>query len=988
MKKYWRGLDDLALKPENHESQDYQGILSEMGDDVSRRRFLTLMGASMAMAGFAGCRRPLEHIVPYVKAPEEIIPGVANYYATTMPFGIDAFGLIVESHEGRPTKIEGNPDHPSTLGRSNPFIQASILALYDPDRSKSVMKERVESTWADFISYWRDLMPALQASGGTGLAVLSEQFSSPTLARLKELFLKTYPQAKWVTCEPISDENIYNGIKIATGKAYQPTYHFDKARVILSLDSDFLYSESDSIRNAKGFADGRRVKSETDDMNRLYVAESCFSLTGAMADHRLAIPSSQIGAFTAELAKELARQGLVFAQANLPQFSGGLYDINWLRIVASDLLKFKGQSIVIAGRTQPPEEQALVLAINSALGNIGNTISYRETADTSYSKLSDLSALCADMRKGEISNLIMLGGNPVYDAPVDYDFSEALKNVTHTIHLSRDYNETSHLSEWHLPQAHYLEAWGDARSIDGTPSIIQPMIAPLFGGRSSFEVAAFLFSGQENSGYNIIQETWKSILIGPNFESDWRRVLNDGLFKGESAVSVNPTINYSAIFKTAAVLFSAPPIFDSNLEINFRPSSTIYDGRFANNAWLQELPDPLTKLTWDNAALMSPNTARNLLLSNGDMISLDCRGQKLEMPVWIMPGQAGHTISLPLGYGRKAAGQVGNDVGFDTYILRTSAAPYFDGNLKISKTGETYLLATTQTQGSMVGRPIVREATLEYYKEHPNFAPDEVETKDPHSLWKEHQFDKGNQWGMAIDLNVCIGCGACTMACQSENNIPIVGKEQVSKNRWMHWIRVDRYFSGKANNPEIVYQPVPCMHCETAPCEQVCPVNATVHDHEGLNLQVYNRCIGTRYCSNNCPYKVRRFNFFNYTSKTAETVKMVMNPNVTVRGRGVMEKCTYCLQRIKKGEIAAKGENRDVRDGEVIAACSQACPTNAIVFGLISDPKSKVTETKKQNRNYGMLTEYNTRPRTTYLARLRNPHPELAALEQKTKDLE
>ncbi len=829
-------------------------------------------------------------------------------------------------------------------------------------------------------------MPALQANGGAGLAILSEQFSSPTMALLKDRFLKLYPQAKWVNYEPISDENVYDGIKIATGKTYQPVYHFDKTKVVLSLDSDFLYSESDSVRNAKGFADGRRVKSENDEMNRLYVVESAFTLTGAMADHRIAFPANLTSACATGLYNELMRQGLQIPESHLLSRSESGFFNKMIQVAASDLLKVKGEGLILVGRNQPPQVHALVFALNSALGNVGNTVTYHENPDALYSSLSDFSDLCAEMRTGKITTLVILGGNPAYNAPVDLGFSEALKNVPNTIRLGKFEDETSSLCQWHLPETHYLESWGDARSVDGTLSVIQPMIAPLYGGRSPFEVAAFLSSGQESGGYDIIRETWKNIITGPNFEKSWNRVLNDGFYKGNSLPDIVPKVNpQSANGDSISPKVPEENPRSNNYEIIFRPSNTIFDGCYANNAWLQELPDPLTKLTWDNPALISPKNARELSLSNGDMVRLSYRGQKLEIPVWIMPGQAENTIILNLGYGRKKAGQVGNDVGFDTYQLRKSSDLYFAYGLSLEKTGETYPLATSQVQGTMVGRPIVREATLAYYKEHPNFAPEEVESKDPHSLWKEHQFDKGNQWGMAIDLTVCIGCGACTMACQSENNIPIVGKEQVSKNRWMHWIRVDRYFSGDSDNPEIVHQPVPCMHCEMAPCEQVCPVNATVHDHEGLNLQVYNRCIGTRYCSNNCPYKVRRFNFFNYTNKTAETLKMLMNPNVTVRGRGVMEKCTYCLQRIKKGEFAAKGENRDIRDGEVVAACSQACPTNAIVFGLISDSKSRVTETKKQNRNYGMLTEYNTRPRTTYLAKIRNPHPELEALEQKTE---
>jgi Fe-S-cluster-containing dehydrogenase component len=976
--KYWQNLGDL--KESALPQEPSQGLIfSQIDNPLTRRRFLTLMGASMALAGYTACRRPVEHIVPYVKSPEEIIPGVANYYATTMPFGNNAFGLIVESHEGRPTKIEGNPDHPATLGKSNPFIQASILDLYDPDRLRNVMHNGQDSTWDDFVAFWREQTESFQENGGAGLAILSEPFSSPTLWRLKNEFLARYPNAKWVNYEPASDENIYEGLRLATGKAYQSIYHFDKARVILSFDSDFIFLESDAIRNAADFADGRRVKSEKDDMNRLYVVESGYSLTGAMADHRLAIPSSMIGSFVREIAGELKRQGLAIPSSIAGYPRSGNFDPNWIRIVSSDLLSSKGKSIVIAGRSQSPEVHALVFAINSALGNIGNTTSYREISDTALSSRADLKSLASDMQDGQVSTLVIMGGNPVYDAPADLDFSEAMRKVEHAVHLSPHMDETSKQAEWVLPEAHYLESWGDARSIDGTISVVQPLIEPLFGGRSSIEIISLLTKEMESSGYDIVRETWESILTGPNYEFDWRQVLNDGLFKGKTPPTVIPSLaNRTISLPAYSTLRQLPG--PENLELVFCLSPAIYDGRYANNGWLQELPDPQTKICWDNPALISPKTARELNLANGDLVRIEYRGRTLEAPIWIMPGQANYSLILYLGYGREGVGEIGNDVGFNTYLLRTSDSPYYGLGAKLVKTGGRYKLAQTQVQGTTADRPDYREATLEYYREHPDFAPEEVEKPVLQSLWDEHSYTEGYQWGMAIDLNVCIGCNTCTAACQSENNIPIVGKEQVYRNRWMHWIRVDRYFKGEPDNATIVHQPVPCMHCENAPCEQVCPVNAAVHDHEGLNLQVYNRCIGTRYCSNNCPYKVRRFNFFNYTGRTPEIEKMHNNPNVTVRGRGVMEKCTYCLQRIKKAEFEAREENRVVRDGEIVPACAQACPTNAIVFGNVNEQDSQVNRLKAQNRNYAILIEYNTRPRTTYQARLRNPHPELKSM--------
>lgn len=980
-KEYWRSLDDLADTPEYTEflHREFPAGASELTDPMTRRKFLTLMGASAAFAGLVSCRRPLEKIIPYVASPEEIIPGISNFYATTMPFGNDAFGLVVESHEGRPTKIEGNINHPSTRGRSNTFIQGSILNLYDPDRSKAVLKNGAESTGDDFILFWRQQLTAFRANRGAGLAILSEAFSSPTLARLAGRLRQELPEARWVTYEPISDENIYRGIEIATGKILQPIYHFDKADIILSFDSDFVYLESDNIRNAKGFSDGRRIESEHDEMNRLYQVEGNYSLTGTMADHRYRLESSQIGVFAAAVANELKRLGLAINDSGaLANYQTSEFDTDWIHYTASDLLRARGKSLVVAGRSQAPEVHALVFALNSALGNIGNTITLRETPDSSFSNTAALAALADQMNAGKISTLVMLGGNPVYNAPADLNFASALKNVQISVYLGSYNNETAQAVSWHIPRAHYLESWGDARSIDGTFSVIQPLIEPLFGGKSSTELLNLIVSGENTRGYDTVRETWHNSIKSLDFEASWRQILNDGYYKDGSISPVSPEINFASIWRYIGEhSFVKGRATSGNLEVIFAASPTLFDGRFANNGWLQEIPHQLTKVTWDNTATISPNTARELSLNNQDLVNIDYQGRTLTMPIWILPGLADNSVLLTLGYGRKSVGRIGNDIGFDTYSLRSSAYPYFDQGLKLTKTGQSYKIATTQDHGSMEGRPIVREATLMQYRDNPEFAKEMVEIGNQQALWTEHKYTEGYQWGMAIDLQTCIGCNACNIACYSENNIPIVGKEQVAKGREMAWIRVDRYFNGDLDDPEIVTQPVPCMHCENAPCEEVCPVNAIVHDKEGLNVQVYNRCIGTRYCSNNCPYKVRRFNFFNYTSQMPEVKKMAMNPDVTVRSRGIMEKCTYCVQRINKGRMTAKLDNRDIRDGEVVPACAQACPTDAIVFGNINDPESRISKAKAQNRNYGMLAEYNTRPRTTYLAKIRNPHPEL-----------
>lgn len=990
-KEYWRSLGQLADTPEFREilHREFPEGASEMKDPITRRKFMTLMGASLAFAGLASCRRPVEKIIPYVTAPEEIIPGVAQYYATTMPLGLNAYGLLVESHEGRPTKIEGNPKHPSTLGRSNLLIQASILGLYDPDRSKRVLQagptdpSGQERNWEDFVTFWRGLLDEFQARQGNGLAILSESFASPTLAELMRQLKSKMPQAVWATYEPDSDENIFDGLQIATGRPYQPIYDFQKAEVILSLDADFLIRENNDIRNSLGFTNGRRVLNEEDGMNRLYVAESSYSNTGAMADHRLRIPSGQIGAFAGAIAAELKSQGLRLEDNGLlSSYADHHFDKDWIRIAAGDLLKAGKNSLIVVGKRQPPALHALAFTINSALGNIGNTIRYQEVEDTAMPNSGELNDLVSRMNNGQINTLVILGSNPVYNAPVDLEFGNALKKISHTIHLSPYLDESSNICEWHIPQAHYLETWGDARAADGTLSIIQPLIEPLYGGKSAFEMLDLIVNGADTRGYDIIRERWQKILSG-DFESNWAMTLNAGLLADSAKPPVIPQAAESAIWGYVnANPLKRPTPDTNNLEINFYPSCNVYDGRFANNGWLQELPNNITRLTWDNAAIISPKTAGELRLSNTDVVSLNYAGRSIETPIWILPGQADNSVALDLGYGRKLSGLVGNNTGFDVYPLRLSQALHFGDGLTIKKTGQTYLLANTQEHHSLEGRPIIREATLAFYKENPEFATEMVEAPPNKSLWDEHKYGGPYQWGMAIDLNTCIGCHACTIACQSENNIPIVGKEQVHNSRAMHWLRIDRYFAGDVTDPEIQFQPMMCQHCEMAPCEQVCPVNASVHDSEGLNLQVYNRCIGTRYCSNNCPYKVRRFNFFNYTRSMPEPIRMTQNPDVTVRGRGVMEKCTYCLQRIVEAKDKARQENRTVQDGELITACAQTCPVDAIVFGNLADPESRVSHIKKQNRNYQVLAEYNTRPRTSYLAKLRNPNQELELLEK------
>jgi MoCo/4Fe-4S cofactor protein with predicted Tat translocation signal len=980
-KEYWRSLDQLADTPEFREllEKEFPEGAAEMKNPLTRRNFLSLMGASLALAGLSACRRPVEKIIPYVKAPEQTIPGIPQYYATTMPLGTSAYGVVVESHEGRPTKIEGNVHHPSSQGKSNTWMQASILDLYDPDRSQRPVSNGEERDWTDFVSFWRILHEEYKKNKGMGLAILSDSFSSPSLSRMKDDFKKKFPAATWTCYAPVSQENVYHGISMVSGSLYHPLYHYHQADVILSLDSDFLLTETENIVNAKGFTDGRRVDSISDKMNRLYMVESSYSTTGAMADHRLRLPINQISGFVFLLAKELIKQGVPVIGTDEINLEGEIIaDRKWISAVSKDLIANRGKSLVVAGYRQPAPVHALIYLINHALGNVGKSVTYRELTDLCESQLNDLVTLTDQMKVGTVKTLIILGGNPVYNAPADLDFGKALAKVEHTIHLTPSMDETSRKVQWHIPQAHYLESWGDCRSSDGSLSLIQPLIAPLFDSHSMLELLFLINEGSVGRGYELTRQTWKEFLPGNDFDKRWRRVLHDGVLANSQLAEVQPQINKKSLFnhiKNNPIQAITPN--ENSLELVFQTSPAVYDGRFANIGWLQELPDSVSKLSWDNAALVSHQTANTLGIKNEDLIVLNLQERETVIPVWILPGLPDFSVSVMLGYGRTSAGRIGNGVGFDVYRLRNSQSINFDLGLTIRKSLDRHVLANTQDHSSMEGRPLVREATLAEYRKNPEFAEKMVEHPPLVSLWEEHSYKEGYQWGMSIDLNSCTGCNACTIACQSENNIPIIGKEQVKNGREMHWIRIDRYFSGDVDDPEMVHQPVACHHCEMAPCEQVCPVAATVHDEEGLNLMTYNRCIGTRYCSNNCPYKVRRFNFFNYTNKLPEIVKMVQNPDVTVRSRGVMEKCTYCLQRISAAKINSKNEDRYVQDGEIQTACQQACPTNAIVFGNINDPESAVSKAKKNNRKYEMLAELNLKPRTSYLARLRNPNPEL-----------
>lgn len=969
---YWRSLNELAETEEFQEylHREFPEGASELEDGLGRRKFLQLMGASLAFAGLTACtRQPEELIVPYVRAPEQIVPGKPLFFASAISQGGYAQGVLVESHMGRPTKIEGNPLHPSNpregakFGPTDIFAQASILDLYDPDRLQVPILNGQQSTWTRFRSVLATEVAKLDLDQGAGLRLLTETVTSPTLAAQIKDLLKKYPNAKWHQYEPNGRDNVREGARMAFGEVVETQYDFSKAKRVLSLDSDFTAVGPASVRYAGQFAQGRQVEDgKKNEMNRLYVVESVPTNTGAIADHRLPLKGSQIDGVARAVAQALGIQA----------GGGNTYGHDaWVNALVKDLKAHQGECLVVAGDHQSPAVHALAHAINHTLGNVGKTVKHTAPVEANpVNHHNSLNELVADMSAGSVSMLVMLGGNPVYNTPSDVDFAGGLNKVPMSIYLGSAPNETSQLCHWQLPQSQALEAWSDARAFDGTVSIVQPLIEPLYSSQSSHEVLAMIL-GDGRQGYAIVKEYWQVQKGGATFDNDWQSWLHDGLVPNTALASKSVRLKGN---------YGSPVVATEGLEVAFRLDPTVGDGRFANNGWLQELPKPTTRLTWDNVALLSPVTAEKLGIQDQDVVQVTVGERSVALPAWRMPGMPADAVTVHIGYGRTVAGRVGNGVGVDVSVLQTSDTLWHASGASISKTGRTYPLGCTQDHGSMEGRNLVRTGTLADYEHHPHMIHEMGHDPGPEANFFNgiHTSEDGNAWGMAIDLNACNGCNACTVACQSENNIPVVGKDQVLNGREMHWIRIDRYFKGTLENPEVYNQPVPCMQCENAPCEVVCPVGATAHSKEGLNDMAYNRCVGTRYCSNNCPYKVRRFNFLHYSDDETESLKLGRNPNVTVRARGVMEKCTYCTQRISSARIEAKVGGRELKDGDITTACQGVCPTNAITFGDINDPNSKVSQLKKQQRNYGILTELNTRPRTTYLARLTNPNPEIA----------
>jgi len=1041
-KKYWRSLEELASTPgfaAALEREFPQGAAEFNGGEVSRRHFMKIMGASTALAGIGltGCRRPEMHLVPFTHSAEWSIPGKFLFYTSSRPTPRGYVPLIVSTYEGRPTKIEGNPYHPINEGHGGTdiYTQASVLNMYDPDRARAFRQKGSISDESTFEKALDGLIAAYAGTQGDGLAIMMEENASPTRERLRAAVTAKLPKARWCIYEPLAGGSTGAAEFIGFGQGVKARPQLDKADVVLTLDCDFLGSDG-NIEMIRGFTKKRRVDAPGEKMNRLYSVENRYTITGGMADHRLRIPASQVGAFALQLAEQIATATGDATLSGVGQTLGKAngtvnFPAGWAEELAKDLVANKGRAVVLVGSQQPVAVHLLGMAINAALGAFGTTLTGIATVSAPASSIGDLTK---DINNKAVTTLIILGCNPVYDAPVDLDWRTAQSNVPNVIRVGLHEDETAELSSWNVPRAHYLEYWGDGRSADGTYVAVQPMILPLYGGWSDNDILAKLAGLQKPVGPELVQDTFRQIAGGAatDFDAAWNKFLHDGYLDG-SATATERTLFFMSAAAGSAIgeQMNLTALKEGSYEIVFTPDFHTYDGRYNNNGWLQEVPDPVTKLTWDNAALISPATAKALGVQNyeaaGDTIEITVGKSGISLPILIAPGHADHSISVSLGYGRWKTGRVGTGAGENVYPLRTTTAPYFLVADKVTPTGDRGTLAITQHHFSMEGRAFVREGTLDTFAENPSFAKvmgldEELPKAGNPSLYTHPPLTALEQWGMTIDLNTCTGCNACVVACQAENNSPIVGKEQVINGREMHWMRLDRYFAStdvstddSDPDPEMLFEPLLCQQCEFAPCETVCPVNATVHTPDGLNSMAYNRCIGTRYCANNCPYKVRRFNFFDYNQRpitpvtegigplkitasglhfgplteksSPDTIKMQKNPNVTVRMRGVMEKCTFCVQRIEEARIATKvkagaSDKIKIPVDSFQSACQQACPNEAIAFGDITEPESKVSKMRGSPRGYRLLEYLNTSPRVVYLAKLRNPNPKMPGAEK------
>lgn len=1017
-KTYWKSFEELVENPSYLKTLEQEFTKGTSDNDfslaITRRNFMKLLGASVALAT-TSCRRPVHKILPYVKQPENIKPGIAQYYASTFSLNNHSSGILVKTREGRPIKIEGNPDHPSSQGSSDTFAQASILELYDPDRKRNPTINGLSVSWQDW-----DQATVSTLKNAKNIRLLTESFTSPALRQTLQKFVQQFQNAKWVEYEPISQETARSAAKISFGNPQLPKIHLDKAKIILSINSDFLgnYESQVHLRN---WAKGRKIRSTKDSMNRLYVVESFFSVTGSNSDHRLGVKPSELLSFSLQLAKILILDFHLSSDSQIKSLFQSVstekensFKKEFLMALAEDLVKNQRQSIVLVGHEAPLELQIVGHFINSLIGTFSSEIIDRKTMIQSFDNgYKNIRPLLSELEAKKIDVLITIGGNPLYYLP---EIKESFTHVPNIIRLSLYHDETALFSTYAAPLSHFLESWGDSQSEDGVVSLIQPTIHPLYKSRTAGEfLLSWLYhlrkdhsaSPQDDNHItslwlNEIKNYWKSKIYSKrdslvSFESFWEGVLHDGV------LIENIKEKRSFVFNTSALekVLSKKQSFSNGLELKLHPSYTLLDGRFSNSGWLQELPDPVTKVTWDNVASMSSKTALKYGLKQGNIIELSIIDnssatpqvaspqddlRRVTLPVFLQPGLPEDVITTEVGYGRTAAGSVGTRVGSNTFIFGRN---WQYTNVQLKKLYGKHKLAVTQGHHNMEGRPIVREATLKEYQKHPDF-PKQSEHISLLTLYPQHEY-KGHKWGMVIDLNSCVGCTGCIAACNAENNIPVVGKKQVYKGREIQWIRLDRYYEGNEENPAVLHQPMLCQHCENAPCEGVCPVAATTHSSEGLNQMTYNRCVGTRYCQNNCPYKVRRFNFLNYNLDIETPQELGKNPDVTIRARGVMEKCTFCVQRINDAKTLSTliGQNR-LSDGEVKTACQQSCPTEAIVFGDLNDSNSQVSKLSKLSHGYHVLEDLNTRSSITYLAKIRNPHPKLTAghPEKKREDLE
>ena len=951
----WRSFDDLADTPAFRDLVQREfPAAAALAAGPDRRQFMRLMAASFALSGLAGCDQvpdPRDREVPYVNAPERTQPSVAEHYASVILLDGFANGILATTRDGRPFKIEGNPEHPWTRGGTDVFMQASILDFYSPTRSQTVRRLDQAESWDSFDQNMTGRLAQLRSGAGEQVRLLTGPVTSPSLQAAIAAMLRAYPGMRWHTHAPVSREAIYEGTNRAFGRRLEPRWRLDAAQVIVALDGDFLDPGPQQVGIARQWTAARRASIKNGGLLEMHAVGSLPSLTRAKADHQVPATPTEIAALAAGLLADLSG-----GAAPPPAPPGATPLEAWRARAAAALHAARGTGLVVAGSTQPPEIQEAVHRLNDALGNTGHTVFYTQPA---LAQAENLATLVDDMNAGNVQVLFMIDTNPAYSAPGRLAFADALAKVPLAIHAGTQVDETAIRCQWHLPLQHPLEAWGDARSIDGTVGLMQPAIEPLYEGRSPHELIAYLTDGKQHAGQDLLRTFWQGSTDAAAFAPSWEAALGAGFIDGSAFPPEPVTLNPPATPAAPA----APP---DTLHLFIRPDPTIWDGAVSDNAWLQELPKPLTKLVWENTVSLAPALATRTGVGNGDIVTIALAGRQLEGPVWVNPGQADNTVGLTLGYGRTIPERISTGIGFDAYPLQDPASPWSSPGVTLAKTGRHTDLATTQEYGTLGGHDFVRV-------QHLGASPVGDGTASAQPSFYPKKADDGRAWGMVIDLDACIGCNACVTACQSENNIAVVGRKEVALGRWLHWIRVDRYYDGPADSPDMHFMPVPCMHCEQAPCEVGCPVEAAVHDHEGLNLMVYNRCVGTRACSSYCPYKVRRFNFYDYAAEAPPTVALGRNPSVTIRARGVMEKCTYCVQRIWDARISADKGNGTIPPNSVQTACQGACPTQAITFGDLNQKESAVAAAARDPRNYALLGELNLRPRTTYLAEMAPP---------------